>query len=71
MNKKTKLAVIIAAIAAVISAVVLVIVFWDKLLERFSFQKNDGWEEDLEPQASGPAYNEEERQDFADLDETE
>ena len=32
MNKKTKLALLIGAIAAVVSAVVVVIVFWDKLL---------------------------------------
>lgn len=70
MNKKTKLAIAISAIAAVISAVVLVIVFWDKLLERFSPKADEGWEEDLEPKEPTPAYNEEEIQDFADLEQS-
>ena len=35
MNKKTKLALIIGAVAAVVSAVVVVIVFWDKLIAKF------------------------------------
>lgn len=68
MNKKTKLGVLIAAIAAVVSVVILIVVFWDKLLERFPcFRSEDGWEEDLQPLDPGPAYNDEERQDFADL----
>ena len=32
MSKRTKLAVFIGAVAAVISAVVMVVVFWDKLV---------------------------------------
>lgn len=34
MNKKTKIALLIGAIAAVVSAVVVVIVFWDKLMAK-------------------------------------
>lgn len=71
MNKKTKIGVLIAAIAAVVSAVILIVVFWDKLLERFSCFRSDGWEQDLQPQDPGPAYNEEELQDFADLSDAE
>lgn len=32
MDKRTKLALLIGAAAAVVSAVVMVIVFWDKLI---------------------------------------
>lgn len=71
MNKKTKIGVLIAAIAAVVSAVILIVVFWDKLLERFSCFRSDDWEQDLQPQDPGPAYNEEELQDFADLSDGE
>lgn len=72
MNKKTKLGVLIAAIAAVVSAVILIVVFWDKLLERFPcFRSEDDWEMDLQPQDPGPAYNEDELHDFADLSDAD
>ena len=32
MNNRTKLTILIGAVAAVISALVLIVVFWDKLL---------------------------------------
>lgn len=32
MNKRTKLTILIGAVAAVVSAVVLIVVFWDKLV---------------------------------------
>lgn len=72
MNKRTKLAVIIAALAAVVSAVVLVIVFWDKLLALCPCRK--AAEElccgpETEPAEAGPAYDAEELADFADLGE--
>ncbi len=81
MNKKTKLAILISAIAAVVSAIVLIIVFWDKLLELCPCRKKatEIWEEDAEAEAEltaetqaaaeeEPTYNEEELRDFADLD---
>lgn len=69
MNKKTKLTILIGAIAAVVSAVVLVIVFWDKLLALCPCKKKAAcWEDEAAPEEEGPAYNEEERNDFADLD---
>ena len=53
MNKKTKLALLIGAIAAVVSAVVLIIVFWDKLLALCPCKKKatDVWEEEAEAEA--------------------
>ena len=50
MNKKTKLAILISAVAAVVSAVILIIVFWDKLLSLCPCKKKatDIWEEDAE-----------------------
>lgn len=70
MNKRTKLALAISAVAAVVSAVVLIIVFWDKLLEKFPCHGDCRWEPEDE-EAAGPAmtYTEEETADFADLDE--
>ena len=67
MNKRTKLAVVVSAIAAVISAIVLIVVFWDKLLDKCASRKLR-WDE-TEPQDAdpGPAYNAEELADYADL----
>ena len=79
-NKKTTLAVLIAAIAALISAIVLVVVFWDKLLAFCPCKKKatDIWEEEAEAEAEVKAeaeavaeelaYSEEEQKDFADLE---
>lgn len=41
MNKKTKIAILISAIAAVVSAVILIIVFWDKLLSLCPCKKQE------------------------------
>ena len=79
-NKKTKLALLLGAVAAIISAAVLIIVFWDKLLALCPCRKKatdlfcDAPEapempEEAEPEA--PAFNEEEKQDFADLGQAE
>lgn len=80
MNKKTKIAILIGAIAAVVSAVILIVVFWDKLLSKCPCKKKatEAWEEDAEAEAEVKAeaeavaeelaYNEEELQDFADLE---
>ena len=72
MNKRTKLAVFIGVVAAVVSAVVLVIVFWDKILEKFPCCQKQ-WmeepEEDVEDEIV--AYTEEETESFADLDTAE
>ena len=80
MNKKTKIAVLIGAIAAVVSAVILIIVFWDKLLNLCPCKKKatEIWEEEAEAEAEIKAeaeaaaeelaYSEEEQQDFADLE---
>ena len=77
MSKRTKLAIFIGAIAAVISAVVVVIVFWDKLLEKCPCRckaevELDG-EETEEPEACEEVvtYTEEETADFADLGDAE
>ena len=87
MNKKTKIALLIGAVAAVVSAVVLIVVFWDKLLSLCPCKKKDEewFEEDAEEEApteeaEAPAeeaeeevltYSEEECNDFADLETTE
>lgn len=87
MNKKTKIAILIGAIAAVVSAIVLVVVFWDKLLALCPCKKKatELWEADAEAEAEvkaeaeaaaesleeTPTYNEEELQDFADLEPAE
>ncbi len=78
MSKRTKLAIFISAIAAVISAVVLIIVFWDKLLAKCPCSKKP-WEEDEdfietpeeEPDADVIPYDEEELADYADLEQPE
>lgn len=69
MGKKTKLALLIGALAAVVSAVVLVVVFWDRLLELCPCRK-DAWEEDLfeDETDDAPEFTESELNDFADLD---
>ncbi len=69
MNKRTKLAVLIGAIAAVVSAVVLIIVFWDRILEKLPCGKcceEEDFPEDTEEDEI-VAYTEEETADFADL----
>lgn len=71
MGKKTKLAVLIGAIAAVVSAAILIVVFWDRLLELCPCRKND-WEDDFltdDDEEDLPAFTEDERNDFADLEE--
>ena len=79
MKKGTKLAILIGAIAAVVSAIVLVIVFWDKLLAKCPCKKAQ-CEEELEevepevveePEEEVVVYTEEETADFADLGEPE
>lgn len=66
MNKKTKLALLIGAIAAVVSAIVVVIVFWDKLIAKFPCCKCDV---ELEPaEEEAPA---EEFADYADVEVAE
>lgn len=80
MKKGTKLAILIGAIAAVVSAVVLVIVFWDKLLAKCPCKKAQCEEELDEAEAEAEVveepeevvvYTEEETADFADLGEPE
>ena len=61
--KKTNWAVIISVIAAVVSAVVLVIVFWDKIMEKFPCCCRA----DFEPMED-EGIDEEEFADFADVD---
>lgn len=70
MGKKTKLAVLIGAIAAVVSAAILVVVFWDRLLELCPCRKNE-WEDDFlmdEDEEDVLTFTEDERNDFADLE---
>ena len=68
MNKKTKLALLIGAAAAVVSAVVLVIVFWDKLLNLCPCKKKatDGWEEDAVAEAEVTAEAEAAAEEFSE-----
>lgn len=70
MNKRTKLAIVIGAVAAVISALVLMFVFWDKLLGKFphSAEEDELPEEDT-PEEPIMSYTAEETADFADLGE--
>ena len=58
MNKKTKIALLIGAVAAVVSAVVLIIVFWDKLLSLCSCKKKAEEELDFLPEEEAPAAEE-------------
>ena len=69
MGKKTKLAVLIGALAAVVSAVILVIVFWDRLLEMLPCRK-DEWDDDFlfDGEDDVPEFTEDELNDFADLE---
>ena len=82
MNKRTKLAILISAIAAVVSAVILIIVFWDKLLAKCPCRKAEEEAAEAEVEAEEAAeepeeveevvaYTEEETADFADLGEPE
>lgn len=80
MKKGTKLALLIGAIAAVVSAIVLIIVFWDKLLSKCPCRKAEEEAadfEDAEIEVTEEAeeepveYTEEETADFADLGEPE
>ena len=85
MSKKTKIALLIGAGAAVVSAVVLVIVFWDKLLSLCPCRKQEelGEEEEAAEESTAeeeapveeaeeePVYSEEECNDFADLETAE
>lgn len=70
MGKKTKLAVLIGALAAVVSAVILVVVFWDRLLELCPCCRRNEWEDDflMDDEDDVPAFTETELNDFADLD---
>ena len=78
MNKKTKLAILISAVAAVVSAVVLLIVFWDKLvalcpckkqfIDAEEFEEQEEAEETEDPAEEIVEYSEEELSDFADLE---
>ena len=71
MGKKTKLAVLIGAIAAVVSAAILVVVFWDRLLELCPCCRKNEWEDDFlmdEDEEDILTFTEDERNDFADLD---
>lgn len=71
MSKRSKVALVIGVIAAVISAVILVIMFWDKLLEKCPCRKKQ-WEDFLpaeeEEEADIVAYTDEEAAAFADLE---
>ena len=72
MNKRTKLAVLVGVIAAVVSAVVLVIVFWDRILEKFPCCKKQWVEEPVEAEEDEiVTYTEEETESFADLETAE
>lgn len=62
--KKTNWAVIIGVIAAVVSAVVLVIVFWDKIMEKFPCC----CKAEYEPIAEEDACPAEDFNDFADVE---
>ena len=70
MGKKTKLAVIIGAIAAVVSAAILVVVFWDKLVEMCPFRKEESWEDDFldDDDDEITEFTKDEMEAFADLD---
>jgi len=72
MNKRTKLTLVIGAVAAVVSAIVLIIVFWDKLLNKC---RKDTWEDEFlpedEPEEEAVTYPAEELADFADLNTPE
>ena len=69
MGKKTKLAVFIGVIAAVVSAAILVVVYWDRLLELCPWNKLS-WEDDflMDEEDDTPAYTEDELSDFADIE---
>ncbi|MBQ9968224.1 MAG: hypothetical protein IJO88_05830 [Oscillospiraceae bacterium] len=71
MNKKTKLGIFIGILAAVVSAAILIVVFWDRLVELCPFCRRSDWDDDFlmdEDEEDVPAFTEVERNDFADLD---
>ena len=70
MSKRTKIAVFFGVVAAIVSAVVLIVVFWDRLLEKFPCckkQYDDFLPEEEEPEADIVTYTDEETEAFADL----
>lgn len=69
MGKKTKLAILIGAIAAVVSAVVVLIVFWDKLMEKLPCCCS--CDEEYEIEVEDDTLSEEELADFADVEDAE
>lgn len=71
MSKRTKIAVFFGVVAAIVSAVVLIVVFWDRLLEKCPCCKKQ-WDEEFLPEeepaeAEIVTYTEEETESFADL----
>ena len=62
------LTIFIGAIAAVISAIVLIVVFWDKLLNLCPCKKKatDAWEEEAEAEAEVAAEAEATAEEFAE-----
>ena len=66
MNKQTKWATIIGVLAAVIGAVVHVIMYWDKLLEKCPCLKK-WWEEKVVGSDEIVIYTKDETNAFADL----
>ena len=69
MNKKTKIALLIGAAAAVVSAIVLIIVFWDKLLSLCPCKKKatDVWEEEAVAEAEVTAEAEAAAEEFTEV----
>jgi len=69
MNKKTKLAILIGAGAALVSAVILIVVFWDRILEKFSGRKH-AWDDEflMDDEDDIFDFSDEELSDFADLE---
>jgi len=69
MGKKTKLAVFIGVAAAVVSAAILIVVFWDRLLELCPCRKDDWDDSYLDDEDEDlPEFTEAELNDYADLD---
>ena len=70
MSKKTKWTLIIGTAAAVISAAVLLILFWDRLLEKFSCcrlcRKDDYDFIPFEEEDNVITYDEEELDEYED-----
>lgn len=69
MEKKNKTLILLGALAAIVSAVVLLVMYWDKLLALCPFKSKKSYCEDFlsDEDMDMLDFDEEDMEDFADL----